>query len=67
MPILSSKLHYLNRKLQEISVEVCTARLWPTHKKNNEVILSIVERSKLFELETICRELREACKEDAGL
>lgn len=64
MPVLCSKLHYLNRKLQMVSVEVCSEQLWRHRGKDPHVALGIIARCKMLELEELLRELRKACEHD---
>lgn len=65
--IARTKLHFLNRKLHKVS-ELCTKKLQflpPDHwKSKNNVGLNVVERTYLYELEELCNEIREACKDD---
>jgi hypothetical protein len=61
--ILRSKLHFLNKKLQLTSVEVCSETLWPGSTKM-EIKLGMIKRVKLLELKRVIDEILVACKND---
>lgn len=65
MPILRSKLHQLNRKLQQVSTDVCTDKLWFNPRDDRlDIKLDMASRVRLLELEQLIQSIREDCDKD---